>query len=195
MEESRKRQFKEMLSALTGDGLLSLDEAAKLLRVSENYLMGLIRRGKVKAFKVDDQWLVHLHWIEDFKDEVRRHIDEELAVRPTATSRWVKRVDSRRQPATVALIFSIQTLAIASFVAIIMPALIFVFPQLGILKTGGQELSQTVLKVSYVSRASIDVAKLAALSPQKINDEKLTQLIGSIFNKPAGQVAGAREGF
>ena len=195
MEEIRKRQFKEALSALTGDGLLSLDEAAKLLRVSEIYLMGLIRRGKVKAFKVDDQWLVHLHWVEDFKDEVRRHIDEELAIRPATSSRWVKRVDSRRHPATVALVFSVQTFAIALFVAIIMPTLIFVFPQLGILKTGGETLGQTVLKVSYVSQVSIDIAKSAASSSQKINDERLTKFIGSILNKSAGQVAGAREGF
>lgn len=69
---------------LTGDAneYLPLFEFAKQLKLGEEYLIGLAKSGRLKAFKIDDYWLSTATWIKEWLDEVKNNIHQEIGGEP-----------------------------------------------------------------------------------------------------------------
>jgi len=65
---------------ITGDAseYLPLFEFAKKLKLKEEYLIGLAKSGRLKAFKIDDYWLSTSTWVNEWLDEVKNHLRREI---------------------------------------------------------------------------------------------------------------------
>ena len=65
---------------ITGDAseYLPLFEFAEKLKLKEEYLIGLAKSGRLKAFKIDDYWLSTSAWINDWLEEVKNHLHREI---------------------------------------------------------------------------------------------------------------------
>ena len=200
MEIDKKQQLKLMLADLVGGGLLSLDEAAKLLKVSEAYLVRLIRRGKVKAFKVEEYWFVKFDWIEQFRQEVTQQlfsvIDQPNALQ-SFRQKWIKPIKQQRRKLIFSPLFiaSCQLIATAFLLAMmtLSCALLMPFPEKVII--GKNYFLLKILSLAEAPVKSINYIIQLTTSPVKINDEKLTSWLRSFFNHPTqtGQVAGESE--
>lgn len=57
---------------------LNLRQVAEQTGFRFNYLLTLARSGKIKAFKVGDEWLMLPQWREDFKKSIREAIEKEI---------------------------------------------------------------------------------------------------------------------
>lgn len=189
-----------MLKDFAGDGLLPLDEAARLLKVSEPYLLSLVRRGKLKAFKVDEHWFIKLDWLEQFRQQIREHISEVTSQSevPATASRWVKPVRSKKVLVPDFFVFSLQ-LATASFtLAVMVLASAWMMPFPDKVAVGDDYLLSGVLAVSGIYAKPAKAFSEVIVSGSKIDDEELTRwsrgILGDSKND-GGQVAGASEGF
>lgn len=200
MEVDKKEQLRLMLADFAGDGLLPLDEAARLLKVSEPYLLSLVRRGKVKAFKVDEHWFIRLDWLEQFRQQIREHISEVAAQDGSSISvgRWVKPVKKKKLPAYDFVIFSFQLTGASFMLAIMVLASAWMMPFSNKVLVSDDYLLSGVLVVSGFYAKPAKAFSEVVVSGSKINDEELTRWSRGILggNKnDAGQVAGASEGF
>jgi len=65
---------------LTGDAneYLPLFEFAKQLKLKEEYLIGLAKSGRLKAFKIDDYWLSTAVWVKEWLEEVKDSLHQEI---------------------------------------------------------------------------------------------------------------------
>ncbi|MFA5047951.1 MAG: helix-turn-helix domain-containing protein [Patescibacteria group bacterium] len=82
---------------------LSLEEAADILSVSQDYLLALIRLGRIKGFKIAELWFTSQEWINELRGEIKRQIEVELAAYQEAdsgrfTNKWVKVQTKRIRP-------------------------------------------------------------------------------------------------
>ena len=70
---------------LTGDAneYLPLFEFAKSLKLNEEYLIGLAKSGRLKAFKLDDYWLSTSPWVNEWLGEVKDHLRQEIGSEKT----------------------------------------------------------------------------------------------------------------
>lgn len=200
MEVDKKEQLRRMLAGFAGEGLLPLDEATKLLRVSESYLLSLVRRGKVKAFKVDEHWFIKLDWLEQFRQEVREHISEITAQDESSipVGRWVKPIKKKKLLAQDFLIFSFRLTAASFTLAAMVLASAWMMPFSDKVATSDDYLLSGVFVVSGVYAKPARAFSEAVVSGSKINDEELTHWSRSVLGggeNDAGQVAGASEGF
>jgi len=80
---------------LTGDAneYLPLFEFAQQLKLKEEYLIGLAKSGRLKAFKIDDYWLSTAAWVKEWLEEVKGHLHQEIAAvspQPIAPATEVK---------------------------------------------------------------------------------------------------------
>lgn len=71
---------------ITGDvnEYLPLFEFAKQLKLKEEYLIGLAKSGRLKAFKLDDYWLSTSQWVNEWLEEVKSHLEQEISQEETA---------------------------------------------------------------------------------------------------------------
>lgn len=74
---SFNHDLKQSLRKYAQTELLLLSEAAVKLKMSEDYLRFLARRGKIKAFKVGDDWLVEESWLNDFRQRLKHDLHHE----------------------------------------------------------------------------------------------------------------------
>lgn len=79
---------------------VSLENAAqKIGYVSVPFLEGIIGQGKLKAFKIGDEWLTTHQWIEEYKNHIKSKIDEEIKlfenVNEASGSRWIATAPKR----------------------------------------------------------------------------------------------------
>lgn len=200
MEINKKQQLKLMLTDLVGEGLLSLDEAAKLLKVSEAYLLDLIRRGKIKAFKVEEYWFVKFDWVEQFRQEIAQHlfsvIDQSDSLQ-NFRQKWIKIIKQKRKKLIFPPFFVISCrLITATFLLAMMTlscALLIPFPEKVII--GKNYFLLKILSLTETSVKSIRYVSQLTTSSEKINDEKLTLWLRSFLNHhtQSGQVAGESE--
>ncbi|MFA6918928.1 MAG: hypothetical protein WC244_02320 [Patescibacteria group bacterium] len=61
-----------------GKDYFSLEEAAKKFSFTLKYLMNMVSKGKLKAFKIHDVWYTSEAWIHEHKREVVNLIDHEI---------------------------------------------------------------------------------------------------------------------
>lgn len=73
---------------ITGDvnEYLPLFEFAKQLKLKEEYLIGLAKSGRLKAFKLDDYWLSTSQWVNEWLEEVKSHLEREIGQEETAVT-------------------------------------------------------------------------------------------------------------
>ena len=66
---------------LTGDAneYLPLFEFANGLKLKEEYLIGLAKSGRLKAFKIDDYWLSTSQWVNEWLEEVKNNLHQEIS--------------------------------------------------------------------------------------------------------------------
>ncbi len=194
MEVDKKEQLRQMLSGFAGDGLLPLDEAAKLLKVSEGYLLGLIRRGKLKAFKVDEHWFVQMKWLEQFREDVRKHISEALPA--SSASKWVKPIKRKKSGFMPFALASFEVAVVSLLLAVILPVFSVLASPARLAEKGLDMMAYGALSVSDFYRRPVSSVAAAISSKKKINDEQITrwsrQLLGAIV-PVSGTVAGASE--
>ena len=81
---------------------LNLEEAAGILSVSQDYLLLLIKSGKIKGFKIADLWFTSQKWIDELREEIKQQIEQELrdyqlTQNNQATSgKWIKLQPKKR---------------------------------------------------------------------------------------------------
>lgn len=90
-------QLKESLGKYAKSRMLHIGEVAEELKVTENYLIDLARRGKIKAFKVGEHWFMEEDWVSDYRrimkgllhqaDAIEREIQRTGWSRPIKASR------------------------------------------------------------------------------------------------------------
>lgn len=200
MEINKKQQLKLMLADLVGEGLLSLDEAAKLLKVSEAYLLGLIRRGKIKAFKVEEYWFVRFDWVEQFRQEIAKHLFSVIDQSDNLQNfrqKWIKTIKKKRKKLIFLPLFIVSCrLVTVTFLLAMMTlscALLMPFPEKVII--GKNYFLLKILSLTETPIKSIRYVSQLTTSSVKINDEKLTLWLRSFLNydTQSGQVAGVNE--
>ncbi|MFA5029715.1 MAG: hypothetical protein WC518_03125 [Patescibacteria group bacterium] len=68
------------LSVIAEDGIYSLD-----------YLTAAARGGKLKAFKFGDDWLTTVSWWEDFKNKIKKQLEQEVEPHHQ-DAKWIRRL-------------------------------------------------------------------------------------------------------
>ncbi|MFA6228218.1 MAG: hypothetical protein WC668_03455 [Patescibacteria group bacterium] len=87
MTEELKQQLTDSLQT----ELVALSEAAKKFNVRRQYLVNLAVKGKLKAFKVGEEWYAEPKRLAEFLSGLHQHLDKELENHlPTRPSVWVQ---------------------------------------------------------------------------------------------------------
>lgn len=200
IETNKKEQLRLMLSDFVGDGLMSLDEVAKLLKVSDSYLFGLIRRGKIKAFKVDEYWFIKLDWLEQFRQQICEYISEAVNQSEIVSipNRWVRPVKRKKNVASIFFIFSFKLMLASLLLTFMVLTSAWMMPFPNEIIRLNEYLLSGVLAVSNIYAKPVELFSEVIVFGSKINDEKLTgwsrNMLGNEKNI-GGRVAGASEGF
>jgi hypothetical protein len=210
MTGQSKETMKVLLKKFATSDLLLLSEAAAKLKVTEKYLEGLLKAGKIKGFKVGESWFVEEDWLNDFRCKIKQSLREESpAVRLSSGSSrsYIKVYNVKvQQPSQLKINWQleIQKWAWGSFglaTAVICLA-IFCVPFISV-GAHRQELSAVFLNgVFQVYEAPQLVVgqidrQVAWSLPTRINDEALTRFFGKLWQSSRlyrpGQVAGEVE--
>jgi len=195
----KKERSKLILNDLVDDELLSLDEAAKLLKVSESYLLSLVRRGKIKAFKFDEYWFIKLDWIKQFRQQIQDHISEIITAENFDNNyRWIKPIKKKENINNSFFIFSFRLLSFSFLFAIMVLASAWMMPFANNLAISDTYFLSAVLTVSNIYTKPVNSLSKLIITQSKINDEVLTLWVRSILinnQDNIGQVAGTSEGF
>lgn len=192
----KKQRLRLMLSNLFGEELLSLDEVAKLLKVSEFYLLGLIRKGKIKAFKIEDYWFIKFDWVKQFRQEIYQHIFEEVSQLDNLNKKkWIKPIKQKKIILPPFFIFSCRLITTSFLLAMMTLAFALMVPFPEKIIIGKNYFLLKILSITETSTQPIKYFSQLTIPQSKINDEKLTQWLRSFFNNynNRGQVAGESE--
>lgn len=207
MPDQSKETMKVLLGKFAQSDLLLLSEAATKLKVTEKYLEGLLRSGKIKGFKVGEHWFVEEAWLDDFRRKIKQSIQEAVPARRRAshsTRSYVKVYRTNKQQSLRPKIDwwpAVQKWAWSSVgLAVAMICLAFFcvpFISIGMQK---QELAAIflngVFKVYETPRLEAERVdrRLVLVLPSRIDDEALTRFLSNLWQSHRlyrpGQVAG-----
>jgi len=108
--------LKNKLASYGNEEYLYIKEVAARLKLSENYLIALIKKGQLKGFKLGDNWLTTSKWLESWLELLKQELDGHLADKHVSrwTSSWQKK--KRPQVITPAFKLAIETALIILFI-------------------------------------------------------------------------------
>jgi len=198
--------LKDSLRQYAKTELLLLSEAAVKLRMSEDYLRSLARRGKIKAFKVGDDWLVEEGWLDDFRKHLKHDLHHETNGHKLIERRrvpWAKVYRTRRLKISLkhrhlpfVHQFSFKLRQLSVYLVVTGMALIglslFMIP-LSVVSQKRQAWASGFLVTSYrVYQTPVALGEYLARG-EKINDEILTAVIYKFLGLKHQRVAGEFE--
>lgn len=210
MNTQSAQTTKNLLNKFVTGNLFLLAEAASELKMSEDYLIKLIKAGKIKAFKVGNDWFIGETWLADFKSSVRRGLDFESEKEKLVdcSSKFVRKIRKSQRPKEFSLpvIFLVNEFFKVTVSSLVLALLSFVFCGVLFLIVI-VDSNKTAIAGSFISATNEfytqpfkGVYYLQSISKKsKVNDEVLTEFAGAVFNKiqfssdRLGQVAGEME--
>jgi hypothetical protein len=187
-----------------------LAEAAGELKMSQDYLIKLIKVGKIKAFKVGQDWFIEENWLDDFKSNLRKDLDFEAEKEKLIdySSKFVRKIrkSQRQKEFSLPVVFLVNEFFKVTVSSLALVLLSFVFCGVLFLIIIVDN-NKTVIASSFISTTNeIYTSPLAGYNylqlvskNSKINDEVLTEFAGVVFDKVQfsserlGQVAGEME--
>ncbi len=214
MDQQSPQTIKNLLKKFTNSNLLLVDEASEKMKMSKDYLMDLIKIGKVKAFKVGQDWFIEEDWLDDFKKIIKKGIEKELTDSgfKQTKQKFFKQVSYKKIKKKVFnfldlingffdfLLFSLNfSLVLVSFSVLLFSLIYFDSNKLII----ADKFTNQVDKIYSMPLKLVIMTDDLMLNNNliKINDENLTENISNLFKEfrnnldRNGQVAGESEGF
>lgn len=214
MDKQSSQTIKNLLKKFTNSNLLLVDEASEKMKVSKDYLMDLIKVGKIKAFKVGQDWFIEEDWLDDFKKTIKRGLEKELVDSGFEQTRekFFKQVSYRKIKKRVFNFFDLvngffEFLLFSLNLSLVLTSFCVLF--LSFIYLGNNKLVIAEKFIKQVDKIYSLPLELVSMTDNlmlddnliKIDDENLTRNIGLFFNKfknnldRTGQVAGESEGF
>lgn len=108
--------LKNKLASYGNEEYLYIKEVAARLKLSEKYLIALIRKGQLKGFKLGDNWLTTSKWLEFWLELLKQELDGHLADKHV--SRWASSWQKKQRPQVItpAVKLAVETALIIIFI-------------------------------------------------------------------------------
>ncbi|MFA6593662.1 MAG: hypothetical protein WCT16_00200 [Candidatus Buchananbacteria bacterium] len=195
MTEELKRQLTDLLQA----ELVAFSDAAVKFNVRREYLIDLAVKGKIKAFKVGEEWYTESKRLAEFLSDIHKHLEKELERQPRP-SVWVQTKRLRpvreksffwRHLAGEAALITVTVLVVTGLAVSFLPRDSYLLAY----------CSKYFLNYTFIPAAQAVYRAPVSLVSQtvsaKINDEIITHKIERLIKynllKRRGRVAGEME--
>jgi excisionase family DNA binding protein len=211
MNKTASQINKNLLRKFASTNLLLLEEVANNLKVDTDYLIKLIRSGKIKAFKVGNDWFIEESWLEDFRMAIKSSLKLEIEKENFCDypSKFFKKLKkNKRKKNNFSYIINVvngsfKMVITSLFLALIPFLLLILFFTVAVFDNNKQLVAEKFLTLSHnfysTPFAGLYYIKNNNNEFTRINDDGLTELFNDIFlgfknniNR-SGRVAGEME--